>query len=394
MNILVLSSKSPYPLKDGHSLRTFNLLKQVSLKNNIFFLTYFANKEEEDSFFEIKKICKMAQGFKLPVANSRFLLILALVKNLFSTLPFVCEKYCTKEMSEKIKEILIEGKIELVHVDILPLMNYYSIIKEYPIVLNTHNIESLLLKRRVSFTTNLVERCYLWLQYIKLYSFEKKQFLLADCCTTVSQQDKEFLQKMSRNSPVHIVPNGVDIDYFSPDGKDDEMNALIYVGGFNWFPNLDGMNYFCEKILPKIIEKVKYVETFVVGKENRKFQYADKIKPVGCVEDTRPYINKAKVFIVPLRVGGGTRLKILNAMALGKAIVSTSIGCEGLDVQNRINIIIEDEPERFAEAVVELLNNDKKRRFLGVNARKLVEEKYNWEKIGEKMNEIYSKLGK
>ncbi len=393
MNILVLSSKSPYPLKDGHSLRTYNLFKQVSRKNNIFFLTYFASKEEEDNFTEIEKICKMALGFKLPVANSRFLLIWALVKNLFSPLPFVCEKYRTKEMLDMIKKILNEEKIDLVHVDILPLMNYYGIIKKYPIVLNAHNVESLLLKRRVSCTTNLLERLYLWIQYIKLYTFEKKQFLLANCCAAVSQQDKEFLQKMSPNSPVHIIANGVDIDYFSYDGKNSETDALIYVGGFNWFPNLDGMNYFCEKILPIITGQIGYIQTFVVGKEDKKFQYADKITPVGCVEDTRPYINKAKIFIVPLRVGGGTRLKILNAMAMGKAIVSTSIGCEGLDVQNGINIIIEDKPERFAEAVVELLNNDKKRKLLGDNARKLVEEKYTWEEIGEKMNEIYSKLG-
>jgi glycosyltransferase involved in cell wall biosynthesis len=390
MNLLFLSTKSPYPAKEGHTLRTYNLLKYSAGNNNIFFLTYFLSAEEKESFGELKKICRQAFGFDLQVNKSVFLLFWGLLKNLFSPLPFVCQKYRTKDMYAQIKLLMRQEKIDLVHVDMLPLMNYYELIKDKPVVLVDHNVESLLLKRQVEHSANLFMKIFFWLQYLKLYKFEKEQISRAKCCVAVSEQDKNELKKMNPAAIVKVVPNGTDINYFRPDYPKNELNQLIFVGGLNWLPNLDGVTYFLEEIYPEVKKQTGEVDLIVVGKVKEGFKYKDMVKQVGYVPDIRPFVNNAKVFIVPLRIGGGTRLKILDAMAMGKAIVSTSIGCEGLEATDGKQIIIKDNPCDFANAVVDLLSSSQKRMSLGENARRFVEDKYRWELIGEKMNRIYS----
>lgn len=394
MNILFLSTKSPLPTNDGHSQRTYNLLLQASKKHSVYFLTYFLGKEEEERFSEIQKICSYAKGFPLPIQHSKMRLALGLLMNLFSLQPFVSQKYRTNEMAAAIKKILSENKIDVVHIDMLPLMNYYHEVKNYPVILVDHNVESLLLKRQVTYTKNPVVKAFLWLQYLKLLKFEKEQVSRVSCCVAVSGKDRDELRKMSPSAQVEVVSNGVDVNYFAPGDIKEEKNTLIFVGGLNWFPNMDGMTYFCEKIHPSIVKQVGEFETIVIGKQQKGFIYSSLVRQCGYVDDIRPYVRQAKVYIVPLRVGGGTRLKILDAMAMGKSIVSTSIGCEGLAVEHNKNIIIEDDPELFASAIVDLMKNEQKRVTLGINARKLVNEQYDWKILGEIMDKIYKNCEK
>lgn len=394
MNILFLSTKSPLPTNDGHSQRTYNLLLQASKKHKVYFLTYFLGKEEEERFSEIQQICSYAKGFTLPIQHSKMRLLIGLLINLFSVQPFVSQKYQTREMITAIKNILSERKIDVIHIDMLPLMSYYPEVKSYPIVLVDHNVESLLLKRQVVYTRNPFSKLFLWLQYLKLFNFEKKQVPRANCCVAVSGKDRDELRKMSPSARVEVVSNGVDVDYFAPGDIKEEKNTIIFVGGLNWFPNMDGMTYFCEKIYPCIARQIGSFETIIIGKQQNGFKYSSLVKQVGYVDDIRPYIKKAKVYIVPLRVGGGTRLKILDALAMGKSIVSTSIGCEGLAVEHNKNIMIEDDPEMFASAVVELMKNEQKRINLGINARQLVKAQYDWKLLGEMMDKIYKNCEK
>ncbi|MDD5259288.1 MAG: glycosyltransferase [bacterium] len=394
MNILFLSTKSPLPTNDGHSQRTYNLLLQAGRKHKVFFLTYFLEKEEEERFSEIQKICSYAKGFPLPVQHSKIRLVLGLLKNLFSLQPFVSQKYCTVEMAKAIKKILNENKIDVVHIDMLPLMSYYPEVKNYPVILVDHNVESLLLKRQIAYTRNPFTKVFLWSQYLKLLRFERKQIARVSCCVAVSGQDRDELRKMSASAKVEVVSNGVDVDYFAPGDIKEEKNTLIFVGGLNWFPNMDGITYFCEKIYPRIAKQCGEFETIIIGKQQNVFKYSSLVRQVGYVDDIRPYVRKSKVYIVPLRVGGGTRLKILDAMAMGKSIVSTSIGCEGLAVENNKNIMIQDDPELFASAVVELMKNEQKRIELGNNARQLVKDQYDWKLLGEIMDKIYKNCEK
>jgi polysaccharide biosynthesis protein PslH len=394
VNILFLSTKSPLPTNDGHSQRTYNLLLQAGKKHKVYFLTYFLGKEEEERFSEIQKICNYARGFPLPLQNSKIRLVFGLLINLFSLQPFVSQKYRTREMAATITKILNENKIDVVHIDMLPLMSYYPEVINYPVILVDHNVESLLLKRQAAYTSNPFTKVFLWLQYLKLLRFEKKQVSRASCCVAVSGQDRNELRKMSPSAHVEVISNGVDVDYFAPDDIKEEKNTLVFVGGLNWFPNMDGMTYFCEKIYPRIAKQIGEFETIIIGKQQNGFKYSSLVRQVGYFDDIRPYVRQAKVYIVPLRVGGGTRLKILDAMAMGKSIVSTSIGCEGLAVEHNKNIMIGDGPEMFASMVVDLMKNEQKRIDLGNNARQLVKDQYDWKLLGEMMDKIYKNCEK
>jgi glycosyltransferase involved in cell wall biosynthesis len=190
-----------------------------------------------------------------------------------------------------------------------------------------------------------------------------------------------------------LVPNGVDIEYFRPD-QQEEQPALIYTGGMNMFANRDAVMYFIAQIWPQIRRLVPDVRFYAVGQDPPKelLALADQDKQIivtGYVNDIRPLVREAAVYVVPLRVGGGTRLKVLDAMAMGKAMVTTSIGCEGLEVCPDEHVVVADHPDQFAERTVHLLGNRLRRLELGRAARELVERRYSWAHVGGQLLDAY-----
>lgn len=256
-----------------------------------------------------------------------------------------------------------------------------------------HNVESILLKRRIR-SEKYHYKIIFFYEWLKLRQYERKALKNVNQIVAVSENDKMELRKLSKLDNISVVENGVDTEYFRNDEAKEDEHTLVYVGGINWFPNYDAVKFFSSDILPKIKKVIPDVKFRVVGTLTKEpLQIRDNIIDfLGFVDDTRPIINKSAVFVVPLRVGGGTRLKILNALSMEKAIVSTSIGCEGLDITNNKNIIIADDPGEFAKNVIYLLKNPEIRRCLGKQGRLLVMNQYDWKKISEKMNNVYLKL--
>jgi glycosyltransferase involved in cell wall biosynthesis len=190
-----------------------------------------------------------------------------------------------------------------------------------------------------------------------------------------------------------VVPNGVDVEYFTPE-VEHETPTLIYTGGLNMFANLDAVLFFLREIWPAISAAVPSVRFIVIGQdpphELREISKRDsRIEVMGYVDDVRPYVARAAVYVVPLRVGGGTRLKVLDAMAMGKAIVSTSVGCEGIHVSRGEHLLIADDPKHFARVTVDLLGDRGRRALLGRSARRLVETHYAWPLIGGRLHDTY-----
>ena len=210
----------------------------------------------------------------------------------------------------------------------------------------------------------------------------------------VSESDASELRRVVPGVDCAVVPNGVDIDTFRPGaGRDD---GVVFVGELTWFPNLDGLQFFHDVILPRV--RALRGETTVrwVGRvsDDARRRYGDRaaIELTGYVPDVRPYVRDAACYVVPLRVGGGTRLKILDAWAMGKAVVSTAIGCEGLAARDGHNILVRDDPDAFARAVCDVLRDEPLRRRLGAEGRATVERLYSWERIGEPMWDLYLSL--
>lgn len=211
----------------------------------------------------------------------------------------------------------------------------------------------------------------------------------------VSEDDAAALRRLAPGARVVVVPNGVDVGSFQP-APDPEGESLVFVGGANWFPNRDALEYFCQDILPLLRRTRPRLKVTWVGAarepDRRRFRAEHDVELTGYVGDIRPYVNAAACFIVPLRVGGGSRLKILDAWALGKAVVSTSVGCEGLAAEDEGNLLVADEPATFAAAVERVLADRSLRRALGRAARELAEREYAWEVVGARLVDAYGQL--
>lgn len=394
MKILFISTKAPLPTNDGHCLRTYNFLRQVYKNNEIYLLSFVKYQEEYDHIDELKGLCKHVEYFSLKENASSLYNVLSLALNVLSDKPFVAQKYDTHEMRDSIKELLSREDIDLVHLDMLPLYCYHDLFFGIPIFLNQHNIESVLLLRQVEAESNVFRKYFFSIQQQRLEKFEKKAMGGVDQVAACSQQDLQLAKQYAPSANVKVIPNGVDLDFFQPTGTfDEEPDTLVFVGGLNWYPNRDGMEWFDREILPEIIALKPSIKIHLIGRSEKiNWVHSDHFVEHGFVDDIRPYLERAAVFIVPLRVGGGTRLKILDAMGMGKAIVSTSIGAEGLGVEHGKELILADSASAFAINVVNLIENRKERRQLSLCARKFVLSTYKWEIIGKKLYQVYADM--
>jgi glycosyltransferase involved in cell wall biosynthesis len=215
-----------------------------------------------------------------------------------------------------------------------------------------------------------------------------------DKVVVVSQADGQALRALLPTLVTTVVPNGVDTSYYSAaDGKEESDTTLVFTGKMDFRPNVDAVLWFVQKVWPLIRREVPEVRFKVVGRNPhprlRPLKELPGIALTGYVEDVRPYIAGGGVYVVPLRVGGGTRLKVLEAMSMGKAIVSTSLGCEGLDITPGQELLIGDEPPAFAKRVVQLMRDRERRRELGLAARRLARARYDWQHIAPLMEQVY-----
>ncbi|MGH7658008.1 MAG: glycosyltransferase family 4 protein, partial [Gemmatimonadales bacterium] len=214
-----------------------------------------------------------------------------------------------------------------------------------------------------------------------------------DLNIAVSPEDKALFERLSPGVRCEVIPNGVDTDEFRP--AEVPEAGCVFVGGTSWFPNKDALSWYSKEILPLLDELPEQPLTNWVGRasdEEIRAHSGSSLALTGYVPDIRPYVHQAAVFVAPLRVGGGTRLKILDAWAMGKAVVSTRVGCEGLAVNDGENILIADDSAAFAAAVSRLLRHEDLRRRIGLAARRLVEERYSWKFLGGKIYNLYNSV--
>lgn len=395
MNILFLSTRSPYPLVSGHSLRTYHILKGAAEKHNVTLITFIQLEDElkKKHLDHLKSFCRAVHPFRVPVDMSRIKLAASLLLNLFSHLPFVAQKYDAPMIRNKIRDIIKRERVDLVHVDMLPLTVYINEFKGLPKILVNHNVESVRLLRWFQTEPNILKKAYLGIQWLKLRAFERSAMEKFESCVVVSETDKQLLKKMGIKNMLFVVPNGTDTEFFKPSMKNPIDDSILWLGHMDVHTNKDAVLYFWREIYPILRSKYPQAKMTFVGtappKDIAESANSDsQITVTGFVDDIRPYVDDAAVMVVPIRIGSGTRLKILDAMAMGKAIISTSIGCEGLNVTDGENILIADSPEDFANKTINLLKNLEMRLKLEKNALNLVKT-YDWEKITILQEEVY-----
>lgn len=291
----------------------------------------------------------------------------------------------------RLEELLATRRFALVHVDSLDLSGYLPMLRGLPVVCVHHNVESELLARRASGERSAARRAYVAFQARRMAEVEREWSGRVALNITVSARDAEQLSRAAPSGRFTVVPNGVDTGYFTPAG--DGTDGVVFCGGTNWFPNRDALDHFCADILPRLADDHSTPRVRWVGAATPSDQAAYRerfgIDLTGYVPDVRPYVHQAGCFIVPLRIGGGSRLKILDAWAMGKAVVSTSLGCEGLEAVHDDNILIADDPAAFAAAVRRVLTDAGLRRRLGERGRETALRRYSWQVIGADMIGLY-----
>ena len=331
--------------------------------------------------------------FPIPQEHSRARLLWDHLRSLVTGFPYTRFAHDSVDFSKRIQALLTTERFDIVHLDSLDLSAHLPAVSGIPVVCTHHNIESDLLSRRAKSETSLLRKWYMLLQ-ARLTRYEEQRWCgRVSLNAVVSHGDASRLSQLVPGALVSVVPNGVDTATFRP--SPEVQGGLVFVGGHSWYPNRDAMEYFGESILPLIRRMQPEVAMTWVGRapEHTIARYAAQgMRLTGYVDDVRPYVHAAACYVVPLRVGGGTRLKILDAWAMGKAVVSTPIGCEGLDAIDGHNIIIRDTPEAFAQAVVEVLSDPDLRMRIGAAGRSTVETTYDWNVIGRSMIKDYRDL--
>jgi glycosyltransferase involved in cell wall biosynthesis len=393
--ILALTSRLPFPPREGHQLRSWHLLKALATRHEVTLLSFERKDDTPDEAAPLRQILRAVHTFPIPSEHSRLALGQAVARSTMTPHPFIAAKYASQPLRECLRALSRDA--DLVHFDMLPLFAHVDCVPAgVPVVLNAHNVEHLLLEKRVQIESRPLSRRFLANQIARLRNFEQAACRRADAVLACSETDADALRELAPAIDVTVVPNGVDLDGNRPAAASNGGNArMVFVGQMGWFPNRDGVEWFMREVLPRIVAARADAEFVLVGKADG-LEIPESVKThvrlAGFVPDLRPVVHDAAVYVVPLRAGSGTRLKVLEAMALGKAVVTTHIGSEGIALRDGESALYADDAESFARAVLDLFDNPGRANQLGVAARACAEAHYGWEAIGSDLLALYDRL--
>lgn len=395
MKIIVIDEEFPYPANTGKRTRSFNLLSRIARNHSLHYLAYGSADSES---FEVFKQCKMnpiAVPNQVPSKSGPFFYF-RLLGNLGSEYPYVVSSHYSRLFEGALRKTIDNLKPDLIICEWTPYAVYVRHIAGIKKLIVAHNVETNIWQRYRENETNPAKKWYIGKQAQKLAAFERGAFNWVDGATAVSDVDAAQIRDFNPTLPVEVVENGVELEYFRAKRDHSPTSGLVFVGTMDWRPNQDAVVYFVKDIFPALRKRLPDVEAVFVGrKPPRQILDLNRIPGVtvtGSVDDVRPYMDAAAVYIVPLRIGGGTRLKILDALAMEKPVVSTSVGAEGLDVTPGTDILLADTPEEFVSKIEALLQDPQKARSLGEKGRQLVEERYGWDRLARKLEDFLVKL--
>lgn len=392
MKILFLAHLLPLPLDSGGKIKSFHTLKALASEHEVRLLAYTRGENEARLAPDLREVCAGVET--VPLGRGKLRQACDLAAGLVSRKSFIVNRDFRAEMLRVYDAAVAEFRPDVVHIDHLQMARFVRFGGPYGTVLDQHNVESIIIKRVAETSRSMPMRLYAGIEWPKLQAYELDICRKCDMVLTVSDEDKATLLRLDSGiANIHSVPIGVDVDYFGKFERQTGSKNILSVGTMYWPPNIDSMLYFCRDILPLVAAKAPDCTLTIAGQRPARSIQAlasdPRVKVTGYVDDMRKTAHECGVFIVPLRSGSGVRVKLLNAMAMGLPIVSTSVGAEGLDVVNGEHLLIADEPKDFARCVVELLGNPDLAEQLGRRAREMVCQKYSWEIVGRELLRLY-----
>lgn len=334
------------------------------------------------------------ESFDIPQTSDRLRFAWDHFRSVVFRRPYTWYTHDVNRVKGRLRALLKDGNFDVVHMDSMDLIALLPELQEIPVVVTHHNVESLLLRRRADSATNRLVRWYLSHQARLLETAERWWLPRVALNLAVSEGDAALFRGIAPAAKLAVVPNGVDTEYFTPSSG--PVDGCVFVGGTSWYPNLDALEWFVADVLPRLRVRGMQSQVTWVGRasaeELERYNRIPGFRLTGYVPDIRPFVHSAACFIAPIRVGGGTRLKLLDAWAMGKAVVSTSSGAEGLNYLDGENILIADSAELFADRVMIALTDAGRRTSLEAGARSVAEREYGWQVIGAKLRSLYFSL--
>jgi len=387
VKILILALKVPYPLHYGYNLRIFHYVRNLYSRHKFYLLCYENDPfpEELNKYFE--KIIVVKRNL-IPKPSS-------LIKRLYNAFSVDDIFEFNKQIDTHLRIWIKQENFDLIWISGYKMFVYLDSIHNIPVLGDVIDDPLLYYGRQLKKSKNLKSFLCTAKWMFNLFRFERKYFRKVTKCMVVSEIDAKFLKKVCPGLPVVVLPNGVDINFFKPMGLPEENFNLIFEGSMDYPPNEDAVIYFCKRIFPLIKKEIPNVKFFIVGKNPTKKVNAlatTNIVVTGFVSDIRPYLEKASVFVCPMRIGAGIKNKILQAWAMAKPVVATSASLGGLKANPGQNIIVTDSPEKFAKETINLLRNKDKRYKLGIKARETVERYYSWQTRAQELEKIFFSL--
>ncbi|MDY7076997.1 MAG: glycosyltransferase [Chloroflexota bacterium] len=399
MKILFLTPQVPYPPRQGAALRNWGLISGLAARHQVAMLSFLASEQTRESAKLLQTIC-CVETVPFPTRTLRDRL-----RDMLTTRqPDMALRLASEPYARRLADWLEEEAFDVVQIGGIEMAPYLDVLESARprplIVFDNLNCEYLLQKR--AFLTDLRApprwpgAAYSFVQWQRLRRYEAQVCRSADRVIAVSDADALVLRELAPGIDVTVVPNGVDTQAYTPTLPHPHAPTLVFTGTMDFRPNVDAVLWFAQKVLPLVQAEVPDVHFYVVGQRPHRRLNVLRDDPVitltGWVEDVRPYIAQAAVYVAPLRIGGGTRLKLLEAMAMSKPVVATCLGAEGYPVTGRRELLLADTSSDFAAAVVALLRSPERRVTFGQTARAFVEQQYDWRVIVPRLEAVYREM--
>jgi polysaccharide biosynthesis protein PslH len=399
VRILWLKTELLHPVDKGGKIRSYNMLKEMKREHHITYLTLDDGSASSDARERADEYChelvciphRLREKFSIGF-------YVELLLNLTSSLPYAIKKYESAAMRREIASRQDSNSFDVLVCDFLAPAPNVPLTSHIPTILFQHNVEAMIWKRHYETQTRAIQKLYLHGQWRKMQKFEREMCRRFDTVIAVSAEDRDQIRAEYGAQSVFDVPTGVDTDFFRPGGTESPVpNSLVFTGSMDWLPNQDAILYFAREIMPLIKQRIADVTLTIVGRNPSASllecaKYDPSLIITGRVDDVRPYIERSAAYIVPLRIGGGTRLKIFEALAMEKPVISTSVGAEGLPITNGVDLLLADEPVQFADAVTRVLTNTAIAADLGRSGSRTVRQNYEWRQVAERFLSICTNM--
>lgn len=405
MRILFLTPQMPFPPQQGTALRNWGLLSRLAGNHETWLLSFDERGANQPVPAEVQRACREVQTVPVPART-----IADRLRTLAtSSLPDMAWRLWSPAFQHALGLWLRDHHFDIVQVEGIELARYLidaqhaAIPRNAQFVFDDHNCEYILQKRTYEADLKrgrLHGATYSFVQCQRLRGFERAAIHAADATLAVSPQDAALLRQLAPNRPVEVIYNGIDVASYSAFAAPAQHGAstIIFTGKMDFRPNIEAMLWFTREVWPAVKQAIPAAQLRIVGQKPSSrldvLRNDPDITITGRVDDVRPHIAASDVYIAPLLAGGGTRFKLLEAMAMRKAIVTTALGCEGFDVQSGREMMIADTGNDFAGAVIELLRSETRRRQLGERAFTFVSATYDWKAIVPNLEQVYRQLKK